>query len=86
MWKKIGKESNRNEKKVKHNPLVISNLSIFFHVGKKQESEDYCSCSVTKPLAGQLPKENKVTQSGSDNLKRRYITLVVIVLHTKERL
>ena len=61
-------------------------FSTLFQTEKTQEFEDYCSCSVTKPLAGQLPKGLKVTRSGSDNLKRRYITLVVIVLHTKGRL
>ena len=28
----------------------------------------------------------KVTKSGTNNLKQRYITLIVIVLHTEERL
>lgn len=48
-------------------------FSTLFQTEKTQEFEDYCSCSVTKPLAGQLPKGIKVTRSGSDNLKRRYI-------------
>mgnify|MGYP006903193143 CR=1 FL=1 len=61
-------------------------FSTLFQTKKTQEFEDYCRCSVTKPLAGQLPKGIKVTRSESDNLKRRYITLVVIVLHIKERL
>lgn len=29
---------------------------------------------------------DKVTKSGSNNLKQRYITLIVIVLHIEERL
>ena len=61
-------------------------FSTLFQTKKTQEFEDYCRCSVTKPLTGQLPEGIKVTRSGSDKLKRRYITLVVIVLHTKGRL
>lgn len=86
VWKQKSDMSNGNEKKTKRNLLEISRFSIFCQMSKKQESEDYCRCSVTKPLAGQLPKRTKVTRSGSDNIKRRYITLIVIVLHTKERL
>ena len=85
-WNKIGKQSTGNEKKEQRNPLETNHFSTFFHLRKKQESGDYWRCSVTKPLAGQLPKGNEVTRSGSDNLKRRYIALIVIILHTEERL
>jgi len=61
-------------------------FSTLFQTEKTQEFEDYCSCSVTKPLAGQLPEGVKVTRSKSNSLKRRYITLIVIALHIKERL
>ena len=38
-------------------------FSTLFQTEKTQEFEDYCSCSVTKPLAGQLPKGIMVTRS-----------------------
>lgn len=38
-------------------------FSTLFQTEKTQEFEDYCSCSVTKPLAGQLPKREQVTAS-----------------------
>ena len=61
-------------------------FSTLLQTEKTQEFEDYCRCSVTKPLAGQLPEGIKVTRSKSNSLRRRYITLVVIVLHTEGRL
>ena len=62
-------------------------FSTLFQTEKTQEFEDYYSCSVTKPLAGQLPKGIKVTRSGSDKFETTiYITLVVIVFAYQGRL
>ena len=55
-WNIHGKASDSEQVKIKRKPLGISDISVFCKVEKMQTATEYWGCSVTKPLAGQLPK------------------------------
>ena len=63
IWNIHGKANDSEQVKIKRKPLGISDISVFCQVGKMQKITEYWGCSVTKPLAGRLPKREQVTVS-----------------------
>ena len=57
VWKVIGCARKSGQVKIKRKPFEMSFVSAFCQVEKMQIIMEYCGCSVTKPLAGQLPKQ-----------------------------
>ena len=62
-WKVIGYAKKHREVKIKRKSFEMNGISAFCQVEKMQTATEYWGCSVTKPLAGQLPKREQVTES-----------------------
>ena len=63
IWKVIGYARKSRQVKIKRKSFEMSMVSVFCQVEKKQVTAEYWGCSVTKPLAGQLPEREQVTES-----------------------
>ena len=62
-WNIHGKASKSEQVKIERKPFEMSYISIFCQMRKMQMGTEYWGCSVTKPLAGRLPKREQVTAS-----------------------
>ena len=62
-WKVIGNARESGQVKMKRKTFEMSIVSVFCQMEKAQMTTEYWGCSVTRPLAGQLPEREQVTES-----------------------